>query len=112
MFKTAFEIDQRWIIDLAADRAPYVCQSQSLNVFLPADVHKKTLHDIHFEAWKKGVKIALLLPLEIAAARRGRRHQGRFGGMTTGAKQMLDRRIANGIGQPLPLAAQCRGGVE
>ncbi len=56
VFKTAFEIDQRWLIDLAADRAPHICQSQSLNVFLPADVHKKTLHDIHFSAWKKGVK--------------------------------------------------------
>ena len=56
VFKTAFEIDQRWLIDFAADRAPFVCQSQSLNVFLPADVHKKTLHDIHFQAWKKGVK--------------------------------------------------------
>ncbi len=56
VFKTAFEIDQRWIIDLAADRADLVCQSQSLNVFLPADVHKRDLHQIHFQAWKKGVK--------------------------------------------------------
>ena len=56
IFKTAFEVDQRWLIDFAADRAPFVCQSQSLNVFLPADVHKKTLHEIHFQAWKKGVK--------------------------------------------------------
>ena len=56
VFKTAFELDQRWLIDLAAERTPYICQSQSLNIFLPADVHKKTLHDIHFRAWKKGVK--------------------------------------------------------
>ena len=56
IFKTAFELDQRWLIELAADRAPEICQSQSLNVFLPADVHKKLLHDIHFQAWKKGVK--------------------------------------------------------
>ena len=56
VYKTAFEVDQRWLIDFAADRAPFVCQSQSLNVFLPGDVHKKTLHDIHFLAWKKGVK--------------------------------------------------------
>ena len=56
VFKTAFELDQRWIIDLAGDRAEYVCQSQSLNVFIPADVQKKTLHDIHWMAWKKGVK--------------------------------------------------------
>lgn len=56
VFKTAFELDQRWLIDFAGDRSPYICQAQSLNVFLPADVHKKVLHDIHFMAWKKGVK--------------------------------------------------------
>lgn len=56
LFKTAFEIDQRWLIELAADRAPFVCQSQSLNVFLPANVHKRELHQIHYQAWKKGVK--------------------------------------------------------
>jgi len=56
VFKTAFEIDQRWLIEHAADRTPFVCQAQSLNVFLPADVHKKTLHQIHFDAWRKGVK--------------------------------------------------------
>ena len=56
VFKTAFEIDQRWLIELAADRTPYICQSQSLNLFLPADVHKRDLHKIHFSAWKKGVK--------------------------------------------------------
>jgi ribonucleoside-diphosphate reductase alpha chain len=56
VFKTAFELDQRWLIDLAADRTPFVCQSQSLNIFLPADVHKRDLHMIHFMAWKKGIK--------------------------------------------------------
>ena len=56
VFRTAFELDQRWLIDLAADRAPYVCQAQSLNLFLPANVHKRDLHMIHFEAWKRGVK--------------------------------------------------------
>ena len=56
VFKTAFEIDQRWVIELAADRAPHICQSQSLNVFLPADVHKRDLHQIHFQAWKRSVK--------------------------------------------------------
>jgi len=56
VFKTAFELDQRWIVELAGDRAEYICQGQSVNVFLPADVHKKTLHDIHWLAWKKGVK--------------------------------------------------------
>lgn len=56
VFKTAFEIDQRWLIEHAGDRAPFICQAQSLNVFLPANVHKRDLHRIHFEAWKKGVK--------------------------------------------------------
>jgi ribonucleoside-diphosphate reductase alpha chain len=49
-------MDQRWVIEHAADRAPFVCQAQSINVFLPADVHKRDLHMLHFQAWKKGVK--------------------------------------------------------
>lgn len=56
VFKTAFEIDQRWLVEHAADRTPYICQSQSLNLFLPADVHKRDLHQIHMMAWKRGVK--------------------------------------------------------
>ncbi|HAA91198.1 MAG TPA: ribonucleoside-diphosphate reductase subunit alpha [Rhodospirillaceae bacterium] len=56
VFKTAFELDQRWLIEHAADRTPSICQSQSLNLFLPADVHKRDLHQLHFQAWKKGVK--------------------------------------------------------
>src|ERR1700761_6598514 len=56
VYKTAFELDQRWIIEHAADRASFICQSQSVNVFLPANVHKRDLHQIHFMAWKKGVK--------------------------------------------------------
>ena len=56
IFKTAFEIDQRSIIELAGDRTPFVCQSQSLNIFLKPDIHKKDLHKIHFSAWKKGIK--------------------------------------------------------
>jgi ribonucleoside-diphosphate reductase alpha chain len=56
VFKTAFEIDQRWLIEHAADRTPHVCQAQSLNLFLPANVHKKDLHGLHYLAWKKGVK--------------------------------------------------------
>lgn len=56
VFKTAFEIDQRWVIDLAADRTPYICQAQSLNIFIPADIHKRDLHLLHFNAWRKGVK--------------------------------------------------------
>ena len=55
-FKTAFEIDQRWIVELGADRTPHISQAQSVNVFVPADVHKKDLHQLHFQAWKKGLK--------------------------------------------------------
>jgi len=56
VFKTAFELDQKWIVELGADRTPYISQAQSINIFLPADVHKKELHQIHFQAWKKGLK--------------------------------------------------------
>ncbi|MCC8417804.1 MAG: ribonucleoside-diphosphate reductase subunit alpha [Rickettsia endosymbiont of Bryobia graminum] len=56
VFKTAYEIDQRWLIDLAADRTPYISQAQSLNIFLRGNVSKIELNNIHFQAWKKGVK--------------------------------------------------------
>ena len=56
VFKTAFELDQRWVIEHAADRTAHICQSQSINVFLPADVSKRDLHQIHMLAWKRGVK--------------------------------------------------------
>ncbi len=56
VYKTAFEIDQRWIIELAADRAPEICQSQSVNIFLPGDVDKWDLHMLHWSAWERGVK--------------------------------------------------------
>ena len=56
VFKTAFELNQEWIIELGAERTPYISQAQSINIFLPADVHKKKLHQIHFQAWKKGLK--------------------------------------------------------
>jgi ribonucleoside-diphosphate reductase alpha chain len=56
VFKTAQEIDQRWMIDLSAERQEYICQAQSLNLFMPGDVSKKELHDAHFRAWTKGLK--------------------------------------------------------
>jgi ribonucleoside-diphosphate reductase alpha chain len=56
VFKTAMEIDQRWIIDHAASRQEYIDQAQSVNVFLPSNVNVQVLHDIHFTAWKKGLK--------------------------------------------------------
>jgi ribonucleoside-diphosphate reductase alpha chain len=55
-FRTAFETDQRWIVELAADRAPFICQSQSINLYLPADIDKWDLHMLHWTAWKRGVK--------------------------------------------------------
>ncbi|MDB5704181.1 MAG: ribonucleotide-diphosphate reductase subunit alpha [Sphingomonas bacterium] len=55
-FKTSFEIDQRWLIELAADRTPYIDQSASLNLFIPADVEKWDLLMLHFRAWELGIK--------------------------------------------------------
>ncbi len=56
VFKTAFELDQLWIVELAGDRAPLIDQAQSVNLFLAADVHKRDLHRIHLQAWKQGLK--------------------------------------------------------
>tara|TARA_R100000908_G_scaffold65098_1_gene51825 strand:- start:6222 stop:7979 length:1758 start_codon:yes stop_codon:yes gene_type:complete len=56
VFKTAIEMNQKWLVDLAADRQKYICQSQSLNLFLPPDVDTKTLHGLHLRAWKSKVK--------------------------------------------------------
>ncbi len=56
VFKTSFEIDQRWLLEFAADRAPFIDQAQSLNLFIPADVDKWDLAMLHFQAWEKGIK--------------------------------------------------------
>lgn len=56
VFKTAMEIDQRRLVDLAADRQKYICQAQSLNLFVPADANVLYVHHLHVRAWKKGVK--------------------------------------------------------
>ena len=55
-FKTSFEIDQRWLLEFAADRSPFIDQAQSLNLFIPADVDKWDLMMLHFQAWEKGIK--------------------------------------------------------
>ena len=55
-FKTAFEIDQRWIIEMAADRTPFICQSQSINLYLSADIDKWDLMMLHWKAWELGIK--------------------------------------------------------
>ena len=56
VYKTAFELDQRWVVEKAGDRAPYICQGQSINLFLPGDVDKWDLFMLHWQAWEKGVK--------------------------------------------------------
>ena len=56
VFRTAFEIDQRWVVELAGDRAPLVCQGQSLNLYLRSDIHKWDLLMLHWMAWERGVK--------------------------------------------------------
>jgi ribonucleoside-diphosphate reductase alpha chain len=56
IYKTAFELDQRWVVELAADRTPEICQSQSVNLFIPGDVDKWDLHMLHWQAWERGMK--------------------------------------------------------
>jgi ribonucleoside-diphosphate reductase alpha chain len=56
VFKTSFEIDQRWLLEFAADRTPYIDQAQSLNLYIPADVDKWDLMMLHFQAWERGIK--------------------------------------------------------
>jgi ribonucleoside-diphosphate reductase alpha chain len=56
VFRTAFEIDQRWVVELAGDRAPLICQGQSLNLYLRSDIHKWDLLMLHWMAWERGVK--------------------------------------------------------
>lgn len=56
VFKTAFELDQRWVIEMAADRTVSVDQATSVNVFLPGDVNKWDLHMLHWTAWERGCK--------------------------------------------------------
>lgn len=56
VFKTAMEIDQRWIVEHAADRQEFIDQAQSLNLFFRPNANIKYIHAIHFLAWKKGLK--------------------------------------------------------
>lgn len=64
IFKTGVEMDQRWLVEFAADRQEHICQSQSLNLFFPANVSKQELHAVHMMAWKKGVKTLYYLRSE------------------------------------------------
>ena len=56
VFKTSMEIDQRWVVQHAADRQEYIDQAQSLNVFFRPDAHIKNIHAVHFQAWKQKLK--------------------------------------------------------
>jgi ribonucleoside-diphosphate reductase alpha chain len=56
VFKTSQEVDQMYQVDLTADRTPFICQSQSFNIYVPADISVAEMHVIHFASWKKGVK--------------------------------------------------------
>ena len=97
VFKTAFELDQRWIIEHAADRTPFICQSQSINLFLPANVHKRDLHQIHYQAWKKGVK-SLYYCRSLSIQRADNVSEKK-------ATISLDMPVANDAAAPIPLAA-------
>ncbi len=78
VFKTAFEIDQRWVVELAADRTPDICQSQSVNLFLPGDVDKWDLHMLHWSRLGAWLQVALLSAVQVGAA--GEPRRGRWGG--------------------------------
>jgi ribonucleoside-diphosphate reductase alpha chain len=56
VFKTSMEIDQRWVVEHAADRQKHIDQAQSINLFFRPDVNVKYLHACHFLAWKQGLK--------------------------------------------------------
>ena len=64
VFKTAVEINQAWLIEHAAERQQFICQSQSLNLFFPPDVNKADLHNIHMLAWAKNLKTLYYLRSE------------------------------------------------
>ena len=66
VYKTAPELDQRWLIEHAAHRQEFICQGQSVNLFLPADAHVLVLHNVHMLAWKKGLKSLYYLRSEAA----------------------------------------------
>ena len=79
VFRTAFEIDQRWLLELAGDRTPYIDQAQSLNLFIPADVEKWDLLMLHFRAWELGIKS--LYYLRSKSVQRAGFVGGAFGGV-------------------------------
>jgi ribonucleoside-diphosphate reductase alpha chain len=55
-FKTAFELDQNWVVEHAAKRQEFICQGQSVNVFFPSGTDKAIVNQVHLKAWKEGLK--------------------------------------------------------
>jgi ribonucleoside-diphosphate reductase alpha chain len=105
VFKTAFELDQRWVVEHAADRTPYICQSQSVNLFLPANVHKRDLHQIHMTAWKKGVKsLYYCRSLSIQRA-------DTISEKVVGQGDIMAAHVPNGGEASLPMAASAASGA-
>ncbi|GAB4167480.1 MAG: ribonucleoside-diphosphate reductase subunit alpha [Rickettsiaceae bacterium] len=98
VFKTAYEIDQNWLIELAADRTPHISQAQSLNIFMPGNVSKQYLHDIHFKAWKKGVKSTYY------ARSTSIQRADKVSHTVTQAQEMIDLEKANRVLSILPAA--------
>ena len=68
VFKTAFELDQRWIVDHAGDRQEFICQGQSVNLFFPAGTGKSIVNSVHIRAWKKKLKGLYYLRTNAGAA--------------------------------------------
>jgi ribonucleoside-diphosphate reductase alpha chain len=64
VYKTAVEINQSWVVEHASNRQPYICQSQSVNLFFPPDVNKGDLHNVHMLAWAKNLKTLYYLRSE------------------------------------------------
>jgi ribonucleoside-diphosphate reductase alpha chain len=82
LYKTAYEISQKVIIDMSADRGAYICQSQSLNVFMESPTFAK-LSSMHFYAWQKGLKTGMYYLRSKAATdpikfTLGQKHQQKF----------------------------------
>ena len=104
VFKTAFELDQRWVIELAGDRANYIDQSQSVNVFLPADIHKRDLHQIHLMAWKHGLK-SLYYCRSKSIQRAEDVSVAGVANARDGAEKFTPMPLPGADGEPLPIAA-------
>ena len=68
VFKTAFELDQRWIVDHAGDRQEFICQGQSVNLFFPAGTDKAYVNSVHIRAWQKNLKGLYYLRTNAGAA--------------------------------------------